>query len=294
MITYNHEKYIGEAIEGVLMQECDFEVELIIADDASQDQTGEIVRTYIENHPKGSWIKYYRHSENKGMMSNFVWALEQCKGKYIALCEGDDYWTESNKLQRQVEFLNDNKSFSSVFHDSNLVDENNKLINSTFLPSSSKMNLTIKDIIKGKIIPTASILFRKSSIPLKFPIILNSANNGDFILFFYLTKSGTSFYLKDSIYSSYRLHSGGVWSTLNNEQRLTSALGTFSLVVGVSDIKTKIRLFNRMASMCYELYKVSLRKSYLIYIFQYSILGFNIRVLLFTIYKVGYNFFLRF
>jgi glycosyltransferase involved in cell wall biosynthesis len=79
MITYNHEAFIAEAIEGVLMQEVDFPVELIIADDCSPDRTSEIVQGYLDTHPKGHWIKYTRHDQNKGMMPNFVWALEQAK-----------------------------------------------------------------------------------------------------------------------------------------------------------------------------------------------------------------------
>jgi glycosyltransferase involved in cell wall biosynthesis len=105
MITYKHEQFIAKAIEGVLMQKCDFEVELIIADDCSPDKTEEKVFQIIKNHPKNSWIKYTKHKTNKGMISNFNWALNQCKGKYIAMCEGDDYWTDPLKLQKQVDFL---------------------------------------------------------------------------------------------------------------------------------------------------------------------------------------------
>ncbi|MDO9260985.1 MAG: glycosyltransferase, partial [Flavobacteriaceae bacterium] len=104
MITYNHENYIQQAIEGVLMQTCNFEVELIIANDCATDKTDEVIQEIIKNHPNSSWIKYTNHSQNKGMMPNFIWAMQQCKGKYIALCEGDDYWTDPLKLQKQVEF----------------------------------------------------------------------------------------------------------------------------------------------------------------------------------------------
>ena len=116
MITYKHEGFIAEAIDGVLMQECDFEVELIIADDCSPDKTSLIVSKYIETHPKGQWIKYTRHEHNKGMMPNFIFALEEAKGKYIAMCEGDDYWTDPYKLQKQVDFLEQNEEYNIVFH----------------------------------------------------------------------------------------------------------------------------------------------------------------------------------
>lgn len=113
MITYAHEKYVKQAIEGILMQECDFDVELIIANDCSPDNTESVVKSF-SNHPKYSWIKYTKHTTNKGMMPNFIWALQQSSGKYIALCEGDDYWTDSLKLQKQVDFLEKNPEYGLV------------------------------------------------------------------------------------------------------------------------------------------------------------------------------------
>lgn len=111
MITYGHEKFIEQAINGVLMQECDFEVELIIANDCSPDQTDSVIQNIIANHPKSSRIKYFKHDKNIGMMPNFISALQQCNGKYIALCEGDDYWTDSLKLQKQFDILENNPDY---------------------------------------------------------------------------------------------------------------------------------------------------------------------------------------
>ena len=105
MITYGHEKYIREAIDGVFMQETNFEIELIIADDASPDGTKEIIASICKNHPKGNSIKYFRQDSNIGMMPNFVFALTKSEGEYVAVCEGDDYWIDSLKLQKQVDFV---------------------------------------------------------------------------------------------------------------------------------------------------------------------------------------------
>jgi glycosyltransferase involved in cell wall biosynthesis len=113
MITYAHESFIREAIEGILMQNTTFEVELIIADDNSPDNTSAIVKSF-ESQSNFHWIKYTKHSKNKGMTPNFIWALEQCKGKYVALCEGDDYWTDPLKLQKQVDFLEENPEYGLV------------------------------------------------------------------------------------------------------------------------------------------------------------------------------------
>src|SRR5690606_34101688 len=116
MITYNHEAYIKQAIEGILMQQTNFDVELIIADDCSTDRTETIIRELIENHSENFKIKYYRHDINIGMMPNFIFSLKKCTGKYIALCEGDDYWTDPLKLQKQVDFLEGNPEYGICFH----------------------------------------------------------------------------------------------------------------------------------------------------------------------------------
>lgn len=117
MITYNHDKFIAEAIEGVLMQQANFPVELIIADDCSPDATSQVVQHYIDSHPNGGWISYHRHPSNKGMMSNLIWAFEQAKGDFIAVCEGDDYWIHPLKLQKQVDFLEEHPTYAFVHTD---------------------------------------------------------------------------------------------------------------------------------------------------------------------------------
>lgn len=108
IITYGHEKFIEQTINGVLIQECSFDFELIVANDCSPDNTDIIIQAIIDNHPKASKIKYVRHNKNIGMMPNFIFALKSAQEKYIALCEGDDYWTDPLKLQKQVDFLEAN------------------------------------------------------------------------------------------------------------------------------------------------------------------------------------------
>jgi glycosyltransferase involved in cell wall biosynthesis len=111
MITFGHQNYIRQAIEGVLMQETNFEFDLVIADDCSPDNTQEIVKGIIKNHPKGYRIKYFRQATNIGMNANADFAMSNCRGKYIAICEGDDYWTDPLKLQKQVDFLEANPDY---------------------------------------------------------------------------------------------------------------------------------------------------------------------------------------
>lgn len=205
MITYNHEKYIAEAIEGVLMQEVDFEVELVIANDASTDKTGEIVQSYIDTHPRGSWIKYSCHLVNKGMMRNFVWAMEQCKGEYIALCEGDDYWIEILKLKKQVDFLNDNPSFSLVSHFSKKISFRNSGVSLFGNLSRDVYKLEDPDY-HFLAIPTASIVFRNQ---IAFPDWMNRVYAGDRALIFLSSQFG-KIKVMDFVGAVYRVHENGI------------------------------------------------------------------------------------
>ena len=159
MLTYKHEAFIAEAIEGVLMQEVDFEVELIIADDCSPDGTKDIVNHYIENHPKGHWIKYHQHEKNIGMMPNFIFALKEAKGKYIALCEGDDYWTDPLKLQKQVDFLEQNEEYNIVFHKVKILNFDGSFVEDDLLDNKIR-DLDLVDVIKENRMHTPSIFFR--------------------------------------------------------------------------------------------------------------------------------------
>jgi glycosyltransferase involved in cell wall biosynthesis len=128
MITYGHEKFIAQAINGVLIQECDFEIELIIADDCSPDKTNSVIHNILLSHPQSNRIRYFKQEKNIGMMPNFISAIEQAQGKYIAICEGDDFWTDSLKLQKQVNFLENNEDYGLVHTGYKILDNETKQI----------------------------------------------------------------------------------------------------------------------------------------------------------------------
>lgn len=115
-ITYGHQDYIVDTIKGVLMQDYKGPIEFIIANDNSPDNTDEVINSYLKTAaiPPNIDIKNTKHTTNKGMMPNFIWALQQATGDYIAMCEGDDYWIDPLKLQKQVDFLEDNDEYGLV------------------------------------------------------------------------------------------------------------------------------------------------------------------------------------
>ena len=199
MITYGHEKFIAEAIRGVLNQKTSFNFELIIADDNSPDCTRSIVEEIIKSHPKGSCIKYIQHAANKGMMGNFIWAINQGKGKYISLCEGDDYWIESTKLQNQVELLEQDNKMSVCFHNAQVIYETGRQGHP--FAKLDKRFYNGQEIIKNWLIPTASIVFRNHNI--KWPNFSEECAHGDILLFLLLFEEGRVFGL-DQVWSIYR------------------------------------------------------------------------------------------
>jgi glycosyltransferase involved in cell wall biosynthesis len=183
MITYAHENFIEQAISSVLMQECDFDVELIIVNDCSTDNTDAVIKKIVQNHPKASWIKYIKHDKNIGSMPNFIFALKEAQGKYIALCEGDDYWTDPLKLQKQVTFLEDNIEYVLCGTYCNVLRINGLEKRKEF----KLISFSFYDIINNNIIPTLTICFKNNIINYE---ILNDYPIGDIPLLLELLRIG--------------------------------------------------------------------------------------------------------
>ena len=208
MITYGHEEFISEAISGVLMQESEFEIELIIANDCSPDATDEIVQAVLKDDSNKVSIKYIKHDNNIGILDNFIYALQQSKGKYIAICDGDDYWTDSLKLQKQVQFLETNLDYNLVGHYS-------KSTNNKDLGKFAKDTFEFKDIYQKNIrIPTASLVFRNN---LSYPRWMNNVYGGDRAIIFLNAQKGKLKVLP-FFGSFYRLHKGGVEHNLKKDK----------------------------------------------------------------------------
>lgn len=217
-ITYGHEKFIKDTINGVLMQEVDFPIEFIISDDCSPDKTEKVVQYYIDNHPKGNWIKYTKHAINKGMNPNFVWALNQCKGNYIALCEGDDYWVDPLKLQKQVDFLENNPGFTICFHKVKVLQDKNfstdENIENRF-PLNMDGVASLDDLLlNGNFINTTSVVFKSNLIINDLPNELLYSPVGDYILHVINAKKGLIKRFDDKM-AVYR-KGVGIYSTLDS------------------------------------------------------------------------------
>lgn len=217
MITYNHSAYIKQAIESILSQKTDFEFELVISNDKSTDDTDAIIKETIASNPNGHKVKYYNNEINLGMMPNSVAALEKASGKYIALCEGDDYWCDDQKLSIQVEFLEANPDFSICFHnvylltDTEMKEDNPR----KRIPEVS----TIKDLAKNNYIHTPSVVYRNNLFG-ELPQYFSEAPIGDYFLHMLNAQHGKIKYI-DKLMSVYRIHNTSYWSSKKDaEQRV--------------------------------------------------------------------------
>ena len=176
-ITYNHEKYIRETLEGFVSQKTDFPFEIIIHDDASTDKTREIIEEYKKTYP--DIIKPIYQEENqysKGVDPFYAYVFPAAKGKYFAMCEGDDYWTDPYKLQKQVDFLEANPDYGLVHTDAKgYIQAKNHTIeslNSRFKPyydGDNKQELFYELLNSKYIIRTATVLFRKELLSQRKP-----------------------------------------------------------------------------------------------------------------------------
>ena len=216
MITYNQEEYIQEAIKGVLLQETDFNFEFIIANDSSSDNTDAIIRKNISQIPDHIDIKYILHEKNIGAMNNFISCLKQATGKYIAICEGDDYWIHPKKLQFQSGFLENNNDFSLIYHRVKYF----KNYTETILPHHQNKNepqvFTLKDISKINFINTPSVVFRNFLVD--YDNLRLNSKIGDYPLWLFLAEKGKIQYFPE-ILAVYR-EGVGIQSSLSKIKKL--------------------------------------------------------------------------
>lgn len=241
MITYGHENFIEEAIKGVLMQECDFEIELIISNDCSPDKTDDVIQNILKTHPKASCIKYIKQENNLGIAANFIFSLEQCIGKYIAICEGDDYWIDPLKLQKQFDFLETNDDY--VIHSGNAIQLSSDLSSEALIKDSMDSTFVLEDFLSNNNLITCTVMFRNQKF--HFPEIFNKVTFLDWFLYVILIKNTSlKAYRSVAVYSVYRVHESGVMINLSDLKVCnTHILQIISIhnYLGINKIKAKAR-----------------------------------------------------
>jgi glycosyltransferase involved in cell wall biosynthesis len=217
-ITFNHAPYIRACLDGFLMQKTSFVFEILIHDDCSTDGTREIIEEYSKKYPDIIFPIFQTENQYskgvRGMMARFN--FPRSRGKYIALCEGDDYWSDPYKLQKQVDFLEANTDFSICFHNMKILNESNP---SAIEFTNSKDQESVSSILdlasKGNFMFTASVVFKKPKDG--FPNWLTDLPIGDYAIHLFNAQFGKIKFL-DQVMGVYRIHAGGVWGSFSKEK----------------------------------------------------------------------------
>lgn len=226
-ITYNHEKYIEECLNGFLIQETNFPFEILVDDDFSQDNTAAIIREYQNKYP--NIIKPNLRISNIGPMGNFTQNLKRATGEYIAVCEGDDYWTDPQKLKIQITEMRKYPEIDMSFHPAYTV-LNNKIHRITAQHSKEDRIYNTSEVIigDGDFCPTASLMFKKEILDKLPDWYFTIAPVGDYYLQIFGSISGGLLYI-NKLMSAYRTHDDN-WSATqkNYKDRLNFLIKNFN------------------------------------------------------------------
>lgn len=223
MPTYNHGSYLAQAIESVLAQKTNFAYRLNIADDCSTDGAQALIKQYAQQN--ADRIRAIVSPHHLGVLHPdrvSTKVLQSCTGQYVAILEGDDYWTDPNKLQKQVDFLESNPDFAICFHDVKTVNETGAEQPHSVLPPQPKQVLTIEDLLDGNFIPTCSVMFRHGLIK-EFPDWFTNLRIGDWVLHVMNAQHGKIRYLKE-VMAVYRVHAGSLWSSRDRLDQIAETI----------------------------------------------------------------------
>lgn len=210
--AYNHERFIRQCLDGFVMQKTDFRFEAIVHDDASTDNTAAIIREYAEKYPdiiKPIYETENQYSKHDGSLTRIMNA--HTRGKYVAMCEGDDYWTDPYKLQKQVDFLESHPDYVMCSHLFDVYNERNKQLRKNDESSFTGKSYDLDTLINGEwYFQPLTVLFRFDAYDREH--FASYGLSMDVILYYELLRRGGKGYCLPDVMAVYRIHDGGVWS----------------------------------------------------------------------------------
>lgn len=219
MVTYNHEKYISRCIESVINQKTDFNFRLFIGEDCSSDNTLEICASFFKKFPDK--ITLLESRQNLGASANAKRVYKECidsSAKYITMIEGDDFWTDMERLQKLVGLMDQSDQFVACFHNAHRINDSDSVIGQVYNPRRNRF-VKMDDLLQGDYMKTCCLLFRNSNDMLK-PMMNGMMPIEDTSVGYCLLSNGRMAVFISEIMAAYTVHSGGVWSMISTEKRL--------------------------------------------------------------------------
>ena len=262
-LVYNHEPYLRQCLDGFVMQKADFPFEAIVHDDASTDNSAAIIREYAEKYPdiiKPIYEIENQYSKDREILRRLM--NDACKGKYIALCEGDDYWTDPLKLQKQVSFLESHPDYTMCVTESRVLAPDKSFWEWQTFKEDCEMPTTT--IIKAgmHLIQTCTFVFRKEVLSNDWPEVNRQCRVGDFPLFITCALKGKVYYLSCRTGVYRKVLNGGSWSSmmahLDYKSRLAEEKNIADTLFGLNEYsqgKYKQSFYYAVAYLVYNLSK---------------------------------------
>jgi glycosyltransferase involved in cell wall biosynthesis len=258
MNTYNHGKFIRQSIETVLMQKTNFDFEIVIGEDYSTDNTREIIREFEMKYPH--IVKPIYHTTNVGALRNaFEFCYPKLRGKYVACLDGDDYWTDENKLQQQVDLLENDDKAVICFTQVQVFDENTQQVTEHWSQKfNQKKRYKLEDILHTFNIVACSMMY-KNIYPV-FPYRLTDFPTGDVSLYAFLLLKGDAVLL-NKVTAIYRQHEGGMYSPHSEERKNLTFLEIFKAFLKYQEFRKQFPLLQKLLSdrayraLCFEIKK---------------------------------------
>jgi glycosyltransferase involved in cell wall biosynthesis len=239
VLTYNHVDWIGKALDSALAQQTSFDFELMVADDCSTDGTREVVREYAARHPDR--IRTFLPERNLGVEGIWLQAARRCRGEYVAILEGDDYWTSPDKLARQVALLEARPGWSSCFHRATLFHDSGEAPSRPATPAFDREVFELDDLIRACFIPFLTVMFRREILR-SVPEWVFSYAWFDWLFHVYCARRGPIGFLDDDM-AAYRVHDRGNWSSRDRAAQLEEDLKVYERLA--QELPDRLELIER-------------------------------------------------
>lgn len=225
--TYNHERYIRQCLESLVSQETDFNYEIIVHDDASTDATASIVKEFEEKYPNLVKPIYQKENQYQKKVDTYKeWILPKSKGEFLAMCEGDDFWTDPKKLQKQYDFMSQHPEYSLCGHGAYYANEDGSLLSGRYFTAAEETKtIPTEEVLGGWKMATASLMYRKDLRAAATPIpFKGDCPNGDFALAVYMALHGKVYYINDLMCAYRRVSVGSLgWNWRMDPEKAKAA-----------------------------------------------------------------------